>query len=276
MNGFSCDIETITPEVAKQWLKRNSQNRPVSESHCRSLARDMEQGDWSVCGSAIVFNIHGELIDGQHRLSAVVKSGCPIESPVMKGISDDQAFMYIDQGKKRSAADVMSTVGKSKSTTRAAATKLVYQMVRSSDLTQFRLSNQRVANKTLFEFESSLPEIEEAVEWSSCFNRFSTRAVISSAMIILMRIDYDQARNFFERLHEGIFPHHDHPILRLRDALIMKRNPSLHREILMDLAMIFKTWNLSLSGKTIKVLQWRQDKSQRFPSPKGFDLTWRK
>lgn len=273
MNGFSCDIETITPEVAKQWLERNVQNRPVSEAHCRSLAKDMKEGNWSVCGNTIVFSNHGDLIDGQHRLYAVVKSGCCIESPVMRGISDENAFSHIDQVKKRTAADVIATVGKDRSTTRAAATKLIYQMVKSPDMTHFRLSNQRIPNKAIFDFEQSLTEMNEAVESASIFSKYTVKSIVAATMVVLIRIDENLARKFFTRLREGIFQNQDDPLFRLRDALLMKPNPGLQKEVLVDMALIFKAWNLDLQGKTIKAMQWREE--QRFPVPVGYEQAWR-
>ncbi len=98
-------IEVITPEIAKKYLSLSAGNRNLSPSNQRACERDISKGDWVLNGEAIKFNQSGKLVDGHHRLSAVVKTGKPIETLVVYGVADD---IYIfDKGKPRSTTDTL-------------------------------------------------------------------------------------------------------------------------------------------------------------------------
>ena len=91
-------IETITPEKASGYLKKNKNNRAVSAPLVSRMAREMREGLWAENGETIVFNGDGRLLDGQHRLMAVVESGETIRSLVVTRVPAT-AFQTIDTGK---------------------------------------------------------------------------------------------------------------------------------------------------------------------------------
>lgn len=66
--------ELVDAEKAALFLTRNSCNRPVSNGHVDKLARSMSDGEWYETHQGIAFDVNGMLIDGQHRLLAIVKS----------------------------------------------------------------------------------------------------------------------------------------------------------------------------------------------------------
>lgn len=97
---------TITPEMAKNVLETsNPDNRPISPREVDMLAREMEAGRFKDNGDTFKFDTTGRLLDGQHRLAAIAKSGIPlIDAIIVYGISPD-AVDTIDSGRKRSASD---------------------------------------------------------------------------------------------------------------------------------------------------------------------------
>ena len=99
-------IETITPFIAKIYLKANTDNRPLRPSHVKTLAYDMKNGHWQVTHQGIAFDDTGRLIDGQHRLHAIVEAGVPVEMSVTRGCSAS-AFSILDRGANRSASDIL-------------------------------------------------------------------------------------------------------------------------------------------------------------------------
>lgn len=95
----------VTPQQAKSWLKTNTLNRPVRESYVDHLAESMQRGEWVVNHQPIALN-GTRLIDGQHRLMAVVRSGlASVKMAVVKD-ADTKTFDTIDIGIKRSHADI--------------------------------------------------------------------------------------------------------------------------------------------------------------------------
>lgn len=82
------DVETITPKMAEEYLKHNKINRTLKDKRVTSYANDMKDGAWQLNGEAIRFNKSGDLIDGQHRLNAIIRANKPIQTVVMRGIND--------------------------------------------------------------------------------------------------------------------------------------------------------------------------------------------
>lgn len=96
----------FTPEDAKRMLERNIDgNRRVKDYVVAKYAKDMREGRWKddVSGQIIVSDT-GKLLDGQHRLIAVMLSGIPRAFDVKTGVPES-AFAYIDNGSSRTVAD---------------------------------------------------------------------------------------------------------------------------------------------------------------------------
>lgn len=100
-------LETITPEKAREYLSNKAPNRTIRAKDVAMLVRDIQNGEWRVTHQGIAFNNAGELIDGQHRLLACVKSGIPINILVTRGL-EDGAGAAIDRGKTRIFADTLA------------------------------------------------------------------------------------------------------------------------------------------------------------------------
>ena len=100
------EITTITPAEATNWLRANCKNRPVRKAHVEFLAREMKGGNWRVNGQPIIIADNEQVLDGQHRLLAIIEAGIPIKTMVTYGIAED-AFSTIDTGAVRSSADAL-------------------------------------------------------------------------------------------------------------------------------------------------------------------------
>ena len=100
------EIKTITPTLAKAMLERNTDNRPLRTGHVRSLADAIRRGEWKVTHQGIAFAKDGRLLDGQHRLAAVVEANLSVTMLVIWDMSED-SFVALDIGLRRSAADIL-------------------------------------------------------------------------------------------------------------------------------------------------------------------------
>jgi hypothetical protein len=103
-------ITLVTPELAQEWLERNTNNRKLSKTSVARWAGEMLAGRWDPDASDIKFSRTGELIDGQHRLAACIKAGVPFPSTVKTGLSLDTK-RRVDIGKKRGVADTFQIEG---------------------------------------------------------------------------------------------------------------------------------------------------------------------
>ena len=104
---MNIELCTITPEMSAQFLGNNAINRKITESNIATIARALTNKEWAVNGETIKFDSVGNLLDGQHRLLACVRSGIPFESYVVRNLATE-TFTTIDIGTKRSAADILS------------------------------------------------------------------------------------------------------------------------------------------------------------------------
>lgn len=128
------EFQMITPERASDLLaNHNPSNRRLDMRHAQFLAQEMERGTFRPDnGDSIRIDTDGNIIDGQHRLAAIVKANKPVKMLIAKGV-DRETFATIDTGKRRTVQDVvgidLSSAGilAPKGTTSAARLLLEYE-----------------------------------------------------------------------------------------------------------------------------------------------------
>lgn len=96
----------VSPDMAREMLKYNVCNRPLSKSTVGKYANMMKLGEWHLSHQAIAFSEdeNGKLIlvDGQHRLAVVVQSEVPVKfSVIYKAVQTP----YIDTTRNRTFID---------------------------------------------------------------------------------------------------------------------------------------------------------------------------
>ncbi len=127
-------VQSITPKKAAEYLEANTANRPLSTAVVKSFAEAMTRGDWMVTHQGIAFGSGGVLVDGQHRLAAIVQANIPVEVTVFTDV-DEGTFDVLDTGKRRNAADVLALEGEKSVTMLAAMVRTVWLYENRPDLT---------------------------------------------------------------------------------------------------------------------------------------------
>ena len=79
---LSCETVTATPEIALRWLGDNPHNRPLDLARVRALSEKILAGEWKPNPPVEVLE-GGRLWNGQHRLSAIVQAGRPVQLGVL-------------------------------------------------------------------------------------------------------------------------------------------------------------------------------------------------
>lgn len=100
-------IVQITPKLAQQYLCHNADNRILRDKAIDRIADDMKNGAFQLTHQGIAFDTNGRLVDGQHRLQAIVRSGATVPMLVSEGV-DPKTFSVLDQNIKRSPADILN------------------------------------------------------------------------------------------------------------------------------------------------------------------------
>jgi len=94
----------INPEMASSMLANQRTNRAISRHTVNKYAREIQSGRWiSSILSPIVVDEEGRLIDGQHRLQAIVKSAVEVDAIIVR--SDSRTVDLMCENRARTAAD---------------------------------------------------------------------------------------------------------------------------------------------------------------------------
>jgi hypothetical protein len=253
------EIMDVTPALAKEWLATNKTNRGVSKAHQKKLEADMRAGRWVLNGEAIKFDANGDLLDGQHRLHAVINTGITIRTLVIIGVQT-AAFATMDTGRSRSLADVLSISGQHA----VAPTKLAAGVRMAMLLERGQIETSEVIPH---------PDALKWFELNPQITAFAyapkiTRALLPSPVYCglqyhLWKSHPVKSAEFFDKFETGADLGTTHPIKVLRDRLTIQKGRLGSLRPLEVMALTIKAWNLFLTGKSITVLRWT--KGDDFP-----------
>lgn len=96
----TCEYIKVTPDQAEQWLESQAKNRKISLRRVGLYAAAMKRGDWMVTNQGIAIDEFGALIDGQHRLRAIIEAQMSVELLVIRA-APNKSQLVLDQGAKR-------------------------------------------------------------------------------------------------------------------------------------------------------------------------------
>lgn len=262
-------VVSITPELAAEWLKRNTRNRHLNERNVAVLAGAMKRGEWRENGDSFRFSVSDVILDGQHRLAAVVASGVAIRSLVVDGL-DDEVQATVDTGRKRSFADVLQIAHVGDSTGLAAVICWVYRW----ETGQVRSINRPPTHAQLGFIHEKHPELIDSVRAAHAVRRQVpvTVSVVGLSHWLLMGINPEDAAFFFDRFRDGQGLVEGDPIFALRKSIFADLTSSKRRSRMdptLVLALIIKAWNAYRKGEKVVLLAWRSGgaRPEQFPEP---------
>lgn len=268
MKPITVQVETISPEIAKKWLEKGGTNRRLTESNVNFLYNQMRTGNWFLSGDTIKFGEDGTLLDGQHRLTAIVKYAKPIETFVARGLKPE-VFQVLDTGKSRSAADALSATGYKYSTNLAAISRNILLFQQGHYTASGGNKRLKASNKDVLDFVRSHEEIQEicAFVQNHIYQnfRFITLAHLGTIYYILSRKNQTKADEFFGKYANGIDLSETNPIRHLRERLIKDKVNKLKLTGRDKIALVIYTWNNFILNK--RVSQLTLPKNYEMPKP---------
>lgn len=110
-SGITFSIEDIDSELAKKYLALNFENnrRPAPRA-ISNMVESMKNGDFHLSWDCIAFSDNDVLVNGQHRLNAVIESNIICKFFVIRGIPHETIKCF-DTGNKRKQADRIAVAG---------------------------------------------------------------------------------------------------------------------------------------------------------------------
>ncbi|MBC8121495.1 MAG: hypothetical protein H7Y22_06615 [Gemmatimonadaceae bacterium] len=109
-SGILTSIELITPQLAAQYLSKQDQNRKAFDHRVQLYARQMRRGEWKLSPQGISFDEKDRLLDGQHRLRAVIEARRSVPFFVFRRVPKDVQMVF-DQGLPRTAGQAAQILG---------------------------------------------------------------------------------------------------------------------------------------------------------------------
>lgn len=102
----------MTPAFARRLLDRNVHNRKISEKIVLKYTEEIKAGEWRLTPQGIGINDRGELVDGQHRLSAIVRANRTVPMLITIGLPT-ASQEKVDRQRRRSLFDALYLSGES-------------------------------------------------------------------------------------------------------------------------------------------------------------------
>ena len=261
----------VTPELAKEWLKSNHKNRNVSEKRVIAYAKEMKRGAWREdTYEFIKMTKNGRVLDGQHRLHAVIMAGVPISFHVVSDVPED-VHSVLDTGKSRTASDVFSIEGIPNATNTTAIMQKYFLLSSKKSIAGASMITKK-SNSQLLSIYRENPEFwlmvhRKSISWYEAFGRVLPASHIGALYAYFHKeCNPDLAAEFMDQFCTGQ-DITNNAIALLRQKLIADRISMKKMGVNVRLALVIKTFNYFVSGKTPKILKFAKDK-ENFPSVK--------
>ena len=182
--------ERIGPEKAKDYLELNYQdNRDHSPSKVSDLATEMRQGRFYISDSAICFSSDGFLINGQHRLKAIIESNT-VGTFIICREMPNSSMKVMDIGRRRTKADRITVMGTKITTKQSCIIMHCLSDLSRSDIGSAQLNHPRHDEIVKKYFEKHSQFFEMITEKGFASN--TKTMIISAALKIYTQMYHDQ------------------------------------------------------------------------------------
>lgn len=269
---FSAEVEQISPTVAKQMLEHNVKNRLLRPAVVALYARDMAGDNWRMSAEAVKFDWNGRLIDGQHRLNAVIEADVTVPMLVARNL-EPEVQTVIDAGSKRTAGDALKFEGYGGNVAQLAAMARIAVAWDNGGLRSaasglsLRLTNSEVIDW----IESNTEAITAAALASRHFSKIGmTPSALGFAAMKFLELDETDAIEFLSTTAEMNVDGMTDPRVVLLRTLARLKQERVSLTPALQLSLVFRAWNAWRSDRKVTTLPVRGagKRSVATPEPK--------
>lgn len=230
--------EKITPKRAQEWLDRSHDlsQRTLSRHRIDRLTRAILSGQWQLTHQPIALDTNGRVLDGQHRLTAIVEAGQQnpeLEVELMVAWDSDPAtFGVIDTGAARTTSDSLKIAGYHDTNHLAASTRaLIAYRATVGTTDSFERAARALTTVDVMRYLNDTENAQRArnavqlgARIGMGVGRVGIRGAIATTIMIASEdaeakrsaLGTDAMFEFFERLIDGAMLSQNSPILALR------------------------------------------------------------
>ncbi len=264
-------VMTITMAQASTWIKNTEHQRPLNQQHVDYLASEISEGRYVCNGEAIVIATDGSVLEGQHRLHAILKAKKSIESVVVFNVSPEH-FGTIDQGMTRSKADALfiegiSSVALGSRAAIASAVSMALMTDENGCLLASRDGMRRVSNTQILQYIRNNPRVID--EAQQLFRLKTASPVPIAHLIYLFHLVSKNFPTCFDDFFHPLITGGNLPAgstsLVLRNLASQRPRPEHYGSQRNQIALLVKTWNAEVTGKPLRLLRYSAS-HEPFPS----------
>lgn len=208
-------VITVTPDIARAWLETMRTNRPLRKHQVGIWAIKIQRDMWDETGESIKFDWDGNLMDGQHRLNAVIEAGKAVKMDVDFGL-DPKIFDSLDTGLVRNNRDALSLAGEKNTFFVSSALNIVMVIEAGILLRHTRVSPD---NSSKLEALDIHPGIRNSIGIGRKVHHILFGAAASALHYLFSQKNQESADYFFDKLFDGTEMEKTDPILMLRNKL---------------------------------------------------------
>jgi hypothetical protein len=254
-------VEFVTPELAEEWLAKNTKNRKKSDKLISKYAEAMGNQEWRLNGEAIIFDRYGRLQSGQHRLMACVQAETGFWTVVVRN-AEPEALYTLDTGRKRTLSDALQLAGHKDTANLATAITWVWRY----EVGAMDRSGDTATTSHYLKVLESHPELEEMLVVGRQYQRalgFST-GIMTALHWAFSQVDKEDANAFVSGLQEYAS---GKPILEAGDPRLI-----LHRWAMRAKLDTRRPSQTTIAAVTIKAWNaWREHRELRSLSFRGME-----
>lgn len=260
------ELMEVTPSMAALWLASSSHlqrnlKRTAMDKMVRAVGRN---GALSFTGDTIKFSEDNVLFDGQHRLTACIKTGVNFITLVVWGVPLS-SLAHVGESTKWSGGDYLLSTGKVSARGVGVDLASAVSLLSRWDGQTMNSTNSWLSNEELWNWVDTNPGIEKTREAMETRRNLFPHSVALALHYRFAEVDLEKADEFFDLLAKG--EGLTGPLYRLRERLkdlkvrrsgasVRPNNPEL-------IAMGVKVFNAWREGKDIRYL--RHTMSHKFP-----------
>jgi hypothetical protein len=207
----------LTPSAAKNLLERNIHNRKISEKVVQKYTAEIKAGEWRLTPGGIGFDDHGTLVDGQHRLQAIVRANQSVPMLITLGLPT-AGQEKVDRHRRRTLFDALYLAGfATKRQEVEIATCLTRRLMRSDSGV---IPSDSLVKQTLDCHLEHIRSVISLMKGDNKSRRGLSQASFLAAAVLYHEIDAEKCADFLQGVRTGAMLTQDHPAMRLRKLLL--------------------------------------------------------
>lgn len=261
-------VVNMTPKQAQKLLEANTHNRPLSRTRVDYLVAAIQAGEWVLTHQGVGVATDGTLLDGQHRLTAIVKAGEAVPILLTTGL-EPEAFAVIDTGFARNGRDVLTMAGVPYAQRIPPVVRLL-SFYRSENRDRPMDFVPRMTNAAVLAAAQAEPLLVTMAPYAErAAVSMGTRGMISGLMAAFVAIAQDAPelestrQEFMDRLANPVMLSQDSPVLSLRRwiTVTVVSLPSRQRSQIVMYGTI-RAWNAFVEGRPLSRIsgqRWARD-----------------